>query len=266
MKITDAPGYETISLEMRDRVAAVRFNRPEQLNAMSPAMADEIRSALALLPALGARCLLVTGNGRGFCSGADLRGSASPDGSANSLQLMRNHYNPMLLALAQLDMPVVTAIHGGAAGIGCSLALSGDLALAGDSAYFLQAFVNVGLIPDGGASWLLPRLVGLPRAMAMMMLGEKIGAERAAEWGLIHRCVADADLLPEAEALAARLAEGPTLSFGTMRKIVRAAQSQDIAATLEAEAMGQYVASTSSDAIEGISAFREKRKPVFEGR
>lgn len=266
MTKTELARYDTIALEMDGQVATVRLDRPDQLNAMPPGMADEMRSAFARLPALRARCLLITGNGRGFCSGADLHSSGSSGETANTLQLMRRHYNPMLLALAQLDVPVVTAINGAAAGVGCSLALSGDFTLAGKSAYFLQAFVNVGLIPDGGSSWMLPRLIGFPRAMEMMMLGERIGAERAAQWGLINRCLDDADLLIEAKALAARLAAGPTIAYGTLRKIVRAAQSQDIATTLDAEAMGQFVAASSRDAAEGVRAFQERRKPMFEGR
>ncbi|MBO9695214.1 MAG: enoyl-CoA hydratase/isomerase family protein [Sphingopyxis sp.] len=266
MTKTDLPAYETIVLEMSGQVAILRLDRPDQLNAMPPAMADDICAALTRLPALGARCLLVTGNGRGFCSGAELGASGSGDGPADTLQTIRRHYNPMLLALAQLDIPVVAAVNGAAAGIGCSLALSADFTLAGKSAYFLQAFVNVGLIPDGGSSWWLPRLIGFPRAMEMMMLGERIGAERAAEWGLIHRCVDDGDLAAEAEKLARRLAAGPTVAYGTLRRIVRAAQSQDIATVLDAEAVGQSVTARSQDAFEGVRAFREKRKAVFEGR
>lgn len=264
------PTYETIKLEVADGVATITLNRPERLNSMPPTMADDIRSALDYLPLLGARALLITGEGRGFCSGADLaagdRTVSAVGGGANSRKALRNHYNPMLLALANLDIPVVVAVNGPAAGVGCSLGLSGDFTIAGKSAYFLQAFVNIGLVPDGGSSWILPRLIGLPRAAQMMMLGEKIGAEQAAEWGLIYKAVDDADLMTEARALATRLANGPTVALGTMRKILRDGLSQSYADTLDAEAKGQFIAGNSADAAEGILAFQEKRKTAFKGK
>ena len=267
--MTDLPSFDTIKFDVADHVATITLNRPERLNSMPPAMADEIRAALDHLPALGARALLITGEGRGFCSGADLggdRAASAVGGGANSRKALRNHYNPMLLALANLDIPVVVAVNGPAAGVGCSFGLSGDFTIAGKSAYFLQAFVNIGLVPDGGSSWLLPRLIGLPRATQMMMLGEKIGAEQAADWGLIYKCVEDDALMAEARALATRLASGPTVSLGTMRKILRDGLSQSYADTLDAEAKGQFIAGNSADAVEGIMAFVEKRKTAFKGK
>ena len=266
--MTDSPSFDTIRLDVADQVATITLNRPERLNSMPPAMADDIRAALDWMGVLGARALLITGEGRGFCSGADLAGDRSASavgGGANSRKALRNHYNPMLLALANLDIPVVTAVNGPAAGVGCSFALSGDFTIAGKSAYFLQAFVNIGLVPDGGSSWLLPRLIGLPRATQMMMLGEKISSEQAAEWGMVYKCVEDAELMAEARALAVRLASGPTVSLGTMRKILRAGLSQSYSDTLDAEAMGQFVAGNSADAMEGILAFQQKRKADFKG-
>lgn len=267
--MTDLPSFDTIKLEIADNVATITLNRPDRLNSMPPAMADDIRNALDHLPGLGARALLITGEGRGFCSGADLggdRATSAVGGGANSRRVLRNSYNPMLLALANLDIPVVVAVNGPAAGIGCSLGLSGDFTLVGKSGYFLQAFVNIGLVPDGGSSWLLPRLIGVPRALQMMMLGEKISGDQAADWGMVYKCVEDAELLTEARALAARLATGPTVSLGTMRKILRAGLSQDFATTLDAEAMGQFIAGNSADAMEGILAFQEKRKTAFKGK
>ncbi|MBU0825968.1 MAG: enoyl-CoA hydratase/isomerase family protein [Alphaproteobacteria bacterium] len=265
----DIPTFDTIKLDIADNVATITLNRPDRLNSMPPAMADDIRSALDYLPLLGARALLITGEGRGFCSGADLGGdrtASAVGGGANSRKALRNHYNPMLLALANLDIPVVTAVNGPAAGVGCSFALSGDFTLAGKSAYFLQAFVNIGLVPDGGSSWLLPRLIGLPRATQMMMLGEKISGEQAADWGMVYKCIEDAELMTEARALAARLAHGPTVSLGTMRKVLRDGLSQSYADTLDAEAKGQFVAGNSADAVEGIMAFVQKRKVEFKGK
>ena len=266
--MTSIPSFDTIKLEVADNVATITLNRPERLNSMPPAMADDIRLALDHLPGLGARALLITGEGRGFCSGADLGGDRSSgiSGGANSRKALRNHYNPMLLALANLDIPIVVAVNGPAAGVGCSFALSGDFTIAGKSAYFLQAFVNIGLVPDGGSSWILPRLIGVPRATQMMMLGEKIGAEQAADWGMIYKCVEDDALLAEARALATRLANGPTVSLGTMRKILRDGLSQSYADTLDAEAKGQFIAGNSADAAEGIMAFLEKRKTAFKGQ
>ena len=268
--MTDLPSFETIKLDIADNVATITLNRPDRLNSMPPAMADEIRAAFDYLPVLGARALLITGEGRGFCSGADLAGDrgggSAVGGGAVSRKALRNHYNPMLLALANLDIPVVVAVNGPAAGVGCSFGLSGDFTVAGKSAYFLQAFVNIGLVPDGGSSWLLPRLVGLPRAAQMMMLGEKIPAEQAADWGLIYKCVDDAALMDEAKALAARLASGPTVALGTMRKILREGLSQSYADTLDAEAKGQFVAGNSADAKEGVLAFQQKHKTAFEGK
>ena len=267
--MTDIPSFDTIRFEVADNVATITLNRPERLNSMPPAMADDIRTALDYLPLFGARALLITGEGRGFCSGADLAGDRSASavgGGANSRKALRNHYNPMLLALANLDIPVVVAVNGPAAGVGCSFALSGDFTLAGKSAYFLQAFVNIGLVPDGGSSWILPRLVGLPRATQMMMLGEKISGEQAAEWGMVYKCVEDDQLLAEARALAARLASGPTVALGTMRKVLRAGLSQSYADTLDGEATGQFIAGNSADAMEGILAFQQKRKTEFKGK
>lgn len=268
--MSELPSFDSIKLDYINTVARITLNRPERLNSMAPDMADDIRAALDWIPVLGARALLITGEGRGFCSGADLSGDRSSGsavgGGANSRKALRNHYNPMLLALASIDIPVVTAVNGPAAGVGCSFALSGDFTVAGKSAYFLQAFVNIGLVPDGGSSWILPRLIGLPRATQMMMLGEKISADQAEQWGLIYKSVDDAALVDEAQALAERLAKGPTVALGTMRKILRDGLSQNYSQTLDAEAQGQFVAGNSADAMEGIMAFMQKRKTEFKGQ
>ena len=257
--------YETIRLDIADNIATITLSRPERLNAMPPQMADEISEALDNLG--GARALIITGEGRAFCSGADLqaRGGAAASGAGGPYGALTRSYNPTMVKLSKLNVPIITAVNGPAAGIGCSLALCSDFAIASRSAYFLQAFVNIGLVPDGGASWMLPRLIGKARATQMMMLGEKIGGEQAAEWGLIYKCVEDAELMAEARALATRLANGPTLSLGLMRQNIATALEMDYASALTREAEAQKIAGKSADAREGGIAFLQKRKAEFKG-
>lgn len=257
--------YETITVGSGGPVTTITLNRPDRLNACPPAMADEIFAAIRDLAET--RCVLITGAGRAFCSGADLAASsgAAVTGGRRSFTALSQHYNPMVQALAELPLPVVSAVNGAAAGIGCSIALAADFVVASRSAYFLQAFVNVGLVPDGGASWLLPRLVGLPQANRMMMLGERIAAEEAERIGLIYKCVADEALMDEARALAERLANGPTRALGEMKRTIRRGLQSDFASTLQMEANGQRIAADSADAHEGIAAFLQKRKAEFRG-
>jgi 2-(1,2-epoxy-1,2-dihydrophenyl)acetyl-CoA isomerase len=258
--------YETITVDVTDAIATITLNRPERMNACSLEMAGEINDAVSSLE--GARCLIMTGAGRGFCSGADLsaRGSRSISGGEGSYIALTRHYNPLMVNLARLNMPIITAVNGAAAGVGCSIGLCGDFVIAGKSGYFLQAFVNIGLVPDGGASWMLPRLVGKARATQMMMLGEKIGADQALDWGMIYKVVEDAELQAEARVLAARLANGPTVAYATMRKNILIAMENSYSEQLLAEAEGQRIAGGTADAMEGGMAFMEKRKPAFKGK
>lgn len=257
--------YETITVEGDGPVTTITLNRPDRLNACPPAMADDIFAAIRDLK--GTRCLLITGAGRAFCSGADLAASsgAAITGGRRSFTALNQQYNPMIQALAELALPVVCAVNGAAAGIGCSIALTADFVMAAKSAYFLQAFVNIGLVPDGGASWLLPRLVGLPQANRMMMLGERIAGEEAERIGLIYKCVEDDALMREACALAERLANGPTRALGEMKRTIRRGLQVDFATTLQMEANGQRIAGDSADAHEGIAAFLQKRVAEFRG-
>ncbi|MGB5077953.1 MAG: enoyl-CoA hydratase-related protein [Sphingorhabdus sp.] len=259
--------YETISVDVADNIATITLNRPERMNACSLDMAGEINDALSS-DLSGARCLIITGAGRGFCSGADLsaRGERSISGGEGSYIALTRHYNPLMMSLARLNMPIITAVNGAAAGVGCSIGLCGDFVIAGKSGYFLQAFVNIGLVPDGGASWMLPRMIGKARATEMMLLGEKISGEKAVDWGLIYKCVEDDLLQAEARALATRLANGPTVSYAVMRKNILTAMENSYAEQLLAEAEGQRIAAGTADAMEGAMAFVEKRKAQFKGQ
>lgn len=245
-------------------VATITLNRPDSLNALNAPMLDELRAAVEGLPGSGARCLLLAGAGRGFSSGADLASAGGlPDDIGAALEA---HFNPLIEAIFALPLPVVAAVNGPCAGAGCSLALAADIVIAGRSAYFLQAFINIGLIPDAGATWLLPRLAGRARAMEMMMLGERIPAEKAADWGLISRVVDDADLDAEAAALATRLAQGPTVAYGLLRRLARDAEQKSLAEALAAERIAQRDAGRTGDFKAGVIAFIQKQKPSFEGK
>jgi len=262
----DAIEYSNIEFGIEDGIAVLLLNRPQVLNALNYETLDEIISALDSLAGSDARVLLIGGKGKAFCSGADLSGGPAQNQEESDAGLgLETHFNPIARRLADLPIPVVCAVNGAAAGGGCGLALSGDFVIAGKSAYFLQPFVNIGLVPDFGATWLLPRLIGKARATAMMMLGERIHADMAADWGLIYAAVEDGDLLEEAEAMARRLANGPTVSYGLTRKAIQMAATQTFSETLAMERQNQLVAGRSDDCSEGVSAFLEKRKPVFRG-
>jgi 2-(1,2-epoxy-1,2-dihydrophenyl)acetyl-CoA isomerase len=258
--------YQHILAEARGDVLVLTLNRPDRLNAAPPALFDELRAAIGDLN--GARAVLIAGAGRAFCSGADVAGGAlgSDDPGRATHAALTDHYNPTMAAIAELAVPVVSAVRGPAAGIGCSLALAADFCVASETAYFLQAFVNIGLVPDGGASWMLPRLIGRARAAEMMMLGERVPAARALDWGMIHAVVADDALDAAALALATRLAAGPTLALGLMRRALGRALETDYATAMTAEAEAQRVARESADSREGGMAFLQKRKPDFTGR
>ena len=258
--------YETILTERSGGVLKITLNRPDRLNAASIPLAEELGAAFYDLG--DARAVLLTGAGKGFCSGADLaaRGEASAvHQNGGSHRALQNYYNPLVSQILRCPVPVVSAVNGPAAGVGCSIALAGDFVLAAKSAYFLQAFVNIGLVPDGGSTWLLARSIGRARATRMMMLGEKIGAEQAEDWGLIYKAVENEALMDEAMALATRLAEGPTVSYSTMKANIQTALDGTLPQVLLAEAEGQRIAGASADAMEGGLSFMQKRKPAFKG-
>lgn len=257
--------YEHIHFELSPAaVAKITLDRPDRLNALSGQTVDELRAAVEQTGMSGARCLLLTGEGRAFSSGADLDGdSGLPEDAGAALE---KHFNPLIESIFALRIPVVAAVNGPCAGAGCSLALAADMVIASKSAYFLQAFINIALIPDAGATWLLPRLVGRARAIEMMMLGDRIPAEQALEWGMISRVVEDEHLASEAAALATRLAQGPTVALGLIRKLARDSGQLGLAEALAAERAAQREAGATEDFRSGVAAFLYKRQPRFEGR
>ena len=262
--------YETVDLKVENGVAEITLNRPERLNAWTTQFGDDLREALlsdAADPAV--RSVLITGAGRGFSSGADLKemleqragGGEVPDVG----EMLRTRYHPIIKGIRELPKPVVAAVNGPAVGIGCSLALACDLIWAAESAIFGLAFVNIGLVPDGGSTFLVPVAAGKARALEMALLGDPVPAEQALEWGLINRVVPDGDLMDEARGLARRLAKGPTRSYAQSKRALNNSflKIMDEQLDLEAKIQGEMV--TSSDFIEGVSAFVEKRDPRFTG-
>lgn len=261
--------YQTIELTEADGIATLRLNRPQTLNGLTLELVSEMIHALDTLRDAGqTRVLLLTGAGRAFCSGADLGTGVTGDatGPRDAGLALETHYNPMIERLMALPFPVVTAVNGPAAGAGCSLALTGDIVIAAKSAYFLQAFINIGLIPDAGSTWLLPRAIGRARATGMMMLGDRIPAETAESWGLIWKSVEDASLMEEAGKIAAKLAAGPTQSYAILRRGIRTSLKSSLTETLYDERVNQRAASRTEDFIEGVMAFLQKRRAVFKGR
>ncbi|MBM3567559.1 MAG: 2-(1,2-epoxy-1,2-dihydrophenyl)acetyl-CoA isomerase [Alphaproteobacteria bacterium] len=260
--------YQTIKLEIESGVALLTLNRPDVLNSYSGAMLGELKQAVESLPGLGARALLITGSGRAFCAGADLSGEMPKDAAGN-LDLgkaLDESYHPFIQALRALPMPSIAAVNGAAAGAGASLALTCDLAIAGRSAYFLQAFCNIGLVPDAGSTYFLPRAAGSARAMGLAMLGERLPAEKAEAWGLIWKCVDDDKLMAEARAIAAKLAAGPTKGLALIKRALQASPGNDLAAQLALERDSQRQAGRSRDFVEGVAAFFQKRPPKFTGQ
>ena len=257
--------YERVVLEFDGDVAVLTLNHPETRNALSWQLATELSDALDHLG--NARALVIAGAGKGFCSGGDMASGVAPGAGFGDMirKGLVDAINPMLRKLSGLKIPVVSAVNGAAAGAGAPLALHADFVVAGESAFFYFAFPNVGLALDAGASWILPRLVGSARATEALMLAERIPAEKALGWGMIYKVVPDDGLLAEAMALAARLADGPTISYGQIRQAVRAGWGSDYEAALLVEEEAQRVAGNSMDCGEAVSAFLQKRPPVFRG-
>lgn len=261
--------YQTILFEVSGGVARLTLNRPDRLNSFNVQMHGEVREALSQLTNDSeARVLVLTGAGRGFCAGQDLGDRAvAPGGQGVDLgDSIENYYKPLVLALRNLPMPVIGAINGVAAGAGANIALACDLVIAAKSASFVQAFSKLGLVPDSGGTWFLPRLLGNARAMGLAMLGDKLPAEQAAQWGLIWRCVDDAELKNTVDQLATQLAAAPTRGLARTKQAIYESWSHSLEQQLDQERDFQRELGRTQDYAEGVAAFTEKRTPKFTGR
>jgi 2-(1,2-epoxy-1,2-dihydrophenyl)acetyl-CoA isomerase len=260
--------YQNILFEVREGIARLTLNRPERLNSFNTEMHAEVRAAIASIAASSARVLVITGAGRGFCAGQDLNdravapGAAPPDLAAS----IEQNYKPLVLSLRALPLPVIGAVNGVAAGAGANLALACDLVIAARSAVFVQAFAKLGLVPDSGGTWFLPRLVGTARALGLAFLGDKLSAEQAAAWGLIWRCVEDAEFSGMVEDLARHFAEAPTRGLARTKQAIYEGLGRNLAAQLDIERDYQGELGRSADYAEGVAAFAAKRTPRFTGR
>ena len=262
---------DKVRVEIADAIATVTLNDPATLNAAGADVAQGLRDAVDQVTAegFGVRAMLITGEGRAFCSGANLsaageRREPADGGRVDMGAGLEAVYNPLVTALREMPIPLVTAVRGAAAGVGCSLALTGDIIVASESAYFLQAFRRIGLVPDGGSTWMLPRLIGRPRAMEMALFGEKVPAAQALAWGMINRLTSEDDLIPTAMEFARKLATGP-FSLGLTRRLINQAETTGWTEQISAEARAQTQAGYSSDAAEGVAAFLQKRPAAFTG-
>ncbi|MGB7099662.1 MAG: enoyl-CoA hydratase/isomerase [Xanthobacteraceae bacterium] len=259
--------FERANLEHDGAVAVLTMNHPEVMNAVSAEMLKGLTDALDALTASGTRtrCLVLTGAGRAFSTGANLQGRGGNGVTHRAGQSLETLFHPFIRRLRDLPCPLVTAVNGPAAGAGMSLALMGDLILCARSAYFLQAFRRIGLVPDCGSTWLLPRLVGRARAIELSLLGERLPAETALAWGLVNRVFDDEALMSEALRLAHELAAGPTIALGLIRRLYWDSQQNSFEQQLDLECRSQRLAGASEDFREGVKAFLEKRPAKFAG-
>lgn len=258
--------HSTVMLEITDRVATITLNRPERLNAVSNALLGDLDEALGHAERDGARALLLTGAGRAFCSGADLEEMNDiPPELRDAGARLEARLNPLLCRFREFPMPIISAVNGAAAGGGLGLALAADIVIAGRSAFFLCPFSKIGLVPDVGATWLLPRLVGKARATGMMMLGDRISAEKAEAWGMIWKMVEDEELRQASFEIAKQLADGPGVALARTRQAIHASLESDFVQSLNVERQNQRDCGRTADHREGVSAFRERRQAVFTG-
>jgi 2-(1,2-epoxy-1,2-dihydrophenyl)acetyl-CoA isomerase len=264
--------YQHILFGVERGIARLTLNRPDKLNSFNVAMHLEVQEALKQVVSQAARVLVITGAGRGFCAGQDLGDRAvTPGGGAAGAagidlgDSIERYYKPLVLALSNLPLPVIAAVNGVAAGAGANIALACDLVIAARSASFVQAFCRLGLVPDSGGTWFLPRLVGTARALGLAMLGDKLSAEQAASWGMIWQCVDDADLGVTVDKMAEALAVAPTAGLAATKSAIRSASEHSLEAQLDIERDAQRLLGRSADYAEGVAAFSEKRTPRFIG-
>lgn len=260
MKMT----YAAIEVERHGPVAVLRLNDPASLNAVTRAMIGEINVALDDI-AQGSRAMILTGAGRGFCSGANLASGLIDASAGAPASILETHINPLMRRLRDLPLPWVAAVNGSAAGVGCSFALAADIVICSERAFFLQAFARIGLVPDGGSSWLLPRSMTRARAMEMMLLADRLPAAKALEWGMVNHVVADDQLASVSLEIASRLAAGPTRSLTMIRRLAWQAASASFDEALALECDHQRIARATGDHREGVDAFLAKRAPDFTG-
>jgi 2-(1,2-epoxy-1,2-dihydrophenyl)acetyl-CoA isomerase len=256
--------YQTITVSLQDGIGTLTLNRPEVMNALSSQMRAEMLSAVQEL-SQSARVLVLTGTGRGFCSGQDLQ-DAMALGQLDLGRILAEEYEPLLNAIYDCPIPTIAAVNGAAVGAGANLALAADVVIATESASFVQAFTRIGLIPDAGGTYWLPRQIGMARAMGAALFADKIGARQAAEWGMIYECVADDGFAAHVAARAVALAQGPTTAYRLVKQALRASPGNDLPTQLALEARLQSQAGATEDFREGVTAFLQKRPAKFTGR
>ncbi len=257
--------YQFIEFTQEGHVATIRFNRPEVFNSVNKPMAMEIQDALDRCKDEDVRCIVITGSGKAFCAGQDLNEVVDPNGP-ELRSIVKEHYNPIIRRIREIEKPVICAVNGVAAGAGANMALSGDIVVAARSASFVQAFSKIGLIPDSGGTFFLPRLIGWNRAAALMMTGDKVSADDAILMGMLYRVFEDDEFQDKVKALAAQMAAMPTYGLALTKQALNASNINDLDAQLDLEELLQTKAGASYDYNEGVAAFLEKRRPIFKGK